>query len=499
MRLKSVIMTGGLAGAAFVIAGHAAAESAGAPSTNAQIRAQQAQIDYMKRQIQLMQDKLDQMQAATKATQQTVQATAAAIAQPAPRVTESATHRLAIESADGQYSIGLTGRLHLDIGDYANFDPKSKYVGPQDLNSGFDARRARIGVVGKVAGDWTYGLIYDFGNSADNTNAGIQTAQIAYSGFKDFSAEFGYSDTFFTLDGATPQVVAANVNTGDFRSNAGVRYMNDRFWLGAYFTGPKNGDVHNQGETIGAFQRATVQALQDPDYSLHLGVGVDEIIKAAYAGGATATAPSTNTFALSDQPDLRIDTTTLLNTGQLGSVGHPVTGGYIADVEAAGGIGSLFAQGEYFHYSIDRTGLKTAEFDGEYGEASYTLTGESRKYKKDSGAYSGIVPDHPFSLEEGTWGAFEVAGRVSYIDLTSNFTPGLPISSTSQPSAVNGGKQTSFTAGLNWYPNSYMRFMLDYVHVDFDKANPSTAGKALIGSPVGATMDAIALRSQVAW
>ena len=35
----------------------------------------------------------------------------------------------------------------------------------QDLNSGVNARRARIGVVGKFAGDWNYSLIFDFGGS----------------------------------------------------------------------------------------------------------------------------------------------------------------------------------------------------------------------------------------------------------------------------------------------------------------------------------------------
>jgi hypothetical protein len=42
-----------------------------------------------------------------------------------------------------------------------------------------------------------------------------------------------------------------------------------------------------------------------------------------------------------------------------------------------------------------------------------------------------------------------------------------------------------------------MRFMLNYVHADFDKANSSSSG--ILGAPIGATMDAIALRTQVAW
>jgi len=519
MQFKTLLVAGTIAGTALGTFGHASAASSSQATQDA-IKAQQAQIDYLKQQLELMSGKLQQLQAQEAAT-----AAKTAEAPPAPKVVQSASNKFSVESADGQYSIGLTGRIHADVGDYVNFDPKSKTSGPQNLNSGFNLRRARIGVTGKAAGDFTYTFIYDAGGSTDNTPAGIQTAQVGYTGIKNTVFEIGYSDTFFTLDEATssndvlfmerasPANVGTGVNTGDFRSNVGGRYFDDRLWVGAYFTGPMNTNVHNQGESIGAFQRATYQVLAEQDYSLHVGAGIDEIIKAPANGGSaasttstanlttgaitTTTNPNVATFALSDRPELRIDSTALLNTGQLGTAAHPVNGGYIADFELAGNYGPLFWQGEYLHYSIDRENLSTADFDGGYGEAAYTLTGESRKYNKASGAYGSIIPVHAFDPSQGYWGAWEIAGRVSYVDLTSNFQNGKVISSTSQPGAVNGGKQTSYTAGLNWYPNSYMRFMLNYIHTDFDKANSSSSG--IVGTPIGATMDAIALRTQVAW
>ena len=520
MQIKSILLAGTIVGVAF--AGPAFAKTAAAPSATvtaaaqtaaqvdamqAQISAMQAQVAYMKRALEIMQEKNPPN------------------APPAPKVVQSASNKFSMESADGQYSIGLTGRIHADIGDYVNYDRKSTLTSPANLNSGFNLRRARIGVTGKAAGDFTYGFIYDAGGTTDNTPTGIQTAQVGYTGIKNMILELGYSDTFFTLDEATssndtlfmerasPANVATGVNAGDFRSNAGARWFNDRLWAGAYFTGPANLQVHNQGESIGAFQRVAYQALSESDYNLHIGVGIDEIIKAPLNNGAAASTtsvadpltgkitttnnPVTNTFTLSDRPELRIDSTSFLTTGALGTiisgVSHPVSGGYIADVELAGEYGPLFAQGEYMHYSIDRDGLATANFDGGYGEVAYTLTGEARKYNKASGAYSGIVPAHAFAPNEGYWGAWEVAGRVSYVDLTSNFHAGQAIT----PDGVNGGKQTIFTAGLNWYPNSYMRFMVNYIHADYDKANSSSSG--ILGQQVGATIDAIALRTQVAW
>ena len=104
-------------------------------------------------------------------------ATPAAVAAPAippgvpvpqvPHIVETAGHRFGLESADGANSIYLTGRLHFDVGDYTDFHPQSKFAAVQDLNSGVNARWARLGVTGKFTTDWDCSLIYDFGGSTD--------------------------------------------------------------------------------------------------------------------------------------------------------------------------------------------------------------------------------------------------------------------------------------------------------------------------------------------
>jgi phosphate-selective porin OprO/OprP len=512
MSFHHALVCASLMGVVTVAATPCAAQ--GRPPVAAQIDQLQQQIQVLQQQsqqqIQALQKQLQDLQNQMNANQK-AQSAAAPAAPPtnappstaqlsAPRITQSAANRFGIESADGQYSIALTGRLHLDAGDYIRVHPDSRAAPVSNLSSGFNARRARIGVTGKALGDWTYTFIYDAGNSNDLTPRGIEYAQINYRGFKNTILDFGYSDTFFTLDEATssndimfmeravPTQIGTQFNTGDFRSNGGARFFNDRYWLGAYFTGPAQGQSHAQtAEQFGAYQRGTYQLLRGPDYSLHLGVAFSELLKAPNTGINTA-----NAITLSDTPDLRIDSTAILNTGPLGSVANPVTGGTVYNLETAAGYKNLFWQGEYFHYALDRRGLQQANFDGGYGQVGWTLTGESRKYIPDTGAYSAIIPDRPFSLAEGGWGAWELGARLSYIDLNGNFTAGLPLAS--QPSAVAGGKQTSFTLGLNWYVNSNIRFMLNYVHADIDKKSLTAPS-----NPVGATVDAIALRSQVAW
>jgi phosphate-selective porin OprO/OprP len=500
MSLRDALACAPLIGAATIAATPCAAQTRATPPVAQQIDQLQQQIQALQQQLQELQKQVNASQKAPSAAAPPPAAPPSTALESAPRVTQSKTNRFGIESADGQYSIALTGRLHLDAGDYIRVHPDSRAAPVSNLSSGFNARRARIGVTGKAFGDWTYTFIYDAGNSNDATPRGIEYAQINYRGFKNTVLDFGYSETPFTLDTATntndlmfmerstPTFIATTFNTDDFRSNVGVRYFTDRYWLGAYFTGPQQGQSHAQtAEQFGAFQRGTYQVLSAPDYSLHLGIGVDELLKVPNTGINTA-----NSITLNDTPELRIDSTPILDTGPLGSIANPVTGGTVYNFETAAGYKNFFWQGEYFHYALDRRGLPQANFDGGYGQVGWTLTGESRKYIPETGAYSAIIPDHPFSLSEGGWGAWELGARISYIDLNDNFTAGLPL--TSQPGAVSGGKQTSFTLGLNWYVNSNMRFMLNYVHADIDRKSVTAPS-----NPTGASVDAIALRSQVAW
>ena len=196
MSVRSLLAAGTIAGVA--LGGLGSASAATSQTTQDAIKAQQAQIDYLKQQLELVSDKLQQLQ-----VKQATEAKAVAAKAPAPRITQNpTTSKFAIESADGQYSIGLTGALQGDVGYYPGFDAKSK-IGPQNLNSGFNARRARIGVTGKAAGDFTYTFIYDAGNSSDATPKGIENASVNYVGIKGVSIDFGYANQLFTLDQST--------------------------------------------------------------------------------------------------------------------------------------------------------------------------------------------------------------------------------------------------------------------------------------------------------
>lgn len=422
-----------------------------------------------------------------------------------PKVTESATHRFTLSSPDNAWTLAPTGRIHFDFGGFVS--QKSELAtGPASvanrLTSGVNARRARVGITGKAMNDFTYTIILDAGGGGGDSTASINEARIGYTGIKNTVLEMGYGSQYFTMEEATssndivflerstPTTVASSVNSGDPRAAAGFRtWEPNKWWFGAYVTAGVPNTPHggiNRG--FGAYERATYQIVQSDLRSLHVGVGAAQVFKAQDDAAGTF-----GTYTFSDRPENRIDGTSLISTGALGTVANPVTGIQVYSAELAGTYGNFFAQSEYFHYSVDRRGKSNAKFDGGYLLASYTFGGR-RAYNSASGSYGGVNPVTPFSPSTGGMGAFEIAARVSYINLTDQYASGR--TAAFQPNAVNGGQQTNVTVGLNWFWNSNMLWKLNYIHSNIDKTNNVTTG-GVFPTRAGIKTDAIVGRFQV--
>lgn len=507
-----------------------------------------AEIALLKQQLRLMEQKLDKLQKQTTAnTTAAASASASAKAENAKSAIANANaafptkgpvapiiagavvtmpnNRPTICTTDGENCISLTSRVHWDVGGY-DYRPNSAATSPQKLDSGENVRRARIGILGKFFGDWNYALIYDFGGTSDGFGgtgaagatsvgflpgggtSGIENAYLSYTGFKPFGGkmaiEGGIMDLPWTLDEATSSndilfmerasagVAATNIAAGDFRSTVGSRWWNDQFWVGAYMTGPSSGAIHSASSTspagmseqYGAVVRAAGQIVSGKDYSVHLGGDAEFLIQPPrnLVTGA-------QTLTLSDRPELRIDPTTLVSTGAIANV----SGAQVYGVEAAATYQSLYVQGEYYWFNIDRTantglppiGASHLNFDGGYAEASYVLTGETHKYNTATASYGGVAPLRPFSWQSGDWGAWEIAGRFSTLNLNDQLATA---------AGIAGGRQNIYTAGLNWYVNGNVRFMFNYLHGDISKQASSTSGVN-----AGSTFDAFAMRTQVAF
>jgi phosphate-selective porin OprO and OprP len=475
-------------------------------------------------------------------------------------------YHFGFSDATGDNTVELFGRLQVDTGGYTGYNPAPMTLDRKGLSDGIDLRRARFGVIGTFMSDWHYAFVYDFGNTADSNNldnalanansstspttsnnflSGIENAFITYNGFYSHgqqfpvAIDFGIMDVPWTLEEATSsndlmflerssaQVIATTFGGGDFRSAFGARSNNDRYWLGAFLTGPDAGALHTAGAScntgttavtagtpcvtsaqmtglgpqLSFLARGGYQLVQEKNATFHIGFNYANMF-------APRTGANLDAIQLTDRPELRIDPTTFLNTGNI-----PASGGQVYGVEVAASYYNFFAQGEYYHYVIDtRAGVPalpgnlqggvpgpTLNFDGGYLQASYSIGG-TRHYDPTRGAYTGVIPEAPLAPGSAGWGALELAGRYTIVNLNSPdlttavlgpaySTPGVFTGGTT---TYGGGKETTYGIGLNWYPNNNMKFMLDYEHVVVD--NPQFFNGA---NYRGATIDWIAARSQL--
>jgi phosphate-selective porin OprO/OprP len=491
-----------------------------------------AEIAALKRQLQLLEAKLDKLQKQTDARPPApprapaagpyaaVPVKGAAAAPHPDAIVLMPNNRPTICTYDQQNCVAITGRIHYDMGGY-DYHPDTRSTVPQRLDDGVNLRRARIGVVGKFMSDWNFALIYDFGGSSDGFGgtasaggvpvgflpggavSGIENAYISYTGLKPgggtLAVEAGVMDVLWSLDESNSSndipfmersaalLTATNIAANDFRSVAGARWFNNVFWAGAYATGPTTGAIHSASsinppgttEQFGTVARMAGQVVSGENYSVHVGGGVEFLLDPPHN-----LVTNTQTLTINDRPELRIDPTAIVSTGAMAGV----SGAKVYSAEAAATYGPLYLQGEYFWFDIERkflTNLPSVRFEGGYAEAAFALTGETRAYLPASSSYGGLIPKNPFSLTGGGWGAWEIALRYSTINLNDQLA---------QANGVAGGRQTIYTAALNWYISRNVRVMLDYLHGNITKqASPTNF------TDTGAKFDAVAMRTQVAF
>ena len=93
---------------------------------------------------------------------------------------------------------------------------------------------------------------------------------------------------------------------------------------------------------------------------------------------------------------------------------------------------------------------------GYMAQASYLLTGEDA-------SYGWVKPRHVFDPRNGTWGAFELAARISNTSADPRqFRLGYVSANTSAKTA------TEYAAGINWYLNSNIKWQFDYARTFFN-------------------------------
>ena len=128
----------------------------------------------------------------------------------------------------------------------------------------------------------------------------------------------------------------------------------------------------------------------------------------------------------------------------------------VCNVEAGASLGRVALQSEARVAVVeDDTGL-TNTFPGAYVHMRYVLTGEAIPFNRKDAVFGRLQPRCPLDTECGAWGAWELAVRLSHLDLNGENRPG------------PGLRLTDTTFGLNWYVNHNTKFQFHWIHADLN-------------------------------
>jgi phosphate-selective porin OprO/OprP len=382
--------------------------------------------------------------------------------------------------SSGTPTFKLGGQFVID-GLWFNQNSRSR-AAVGDIDDAFDFRRARLYGSGEAYEIFSYTMGFDFAQGTA-TN-GRPTFLDNWVQIKDLpwvnNLRIGHFFEPFSLERSTSNrnVSFMERSLGDALAparNTGLMFFNQTedeslFWALGTFRGNSDNFGDDEGDQEG--QTIDTRIVYRPFYDeatngrsmLHLGYAYS--FRGA-ADGVIQFRSRPEAFGHSDSES----TTTpyFADTGVI-NANHTQLHG----LEMVWVNGPLSIQGEYMAAAVDRSDGRDVTFHGGYIYASYFLTGEHRPYNRASATMDRLVPINNFVRLPGTsgpliqgYGAWELAARLSQIDLTNQ--------------DIQGGRSTDMTIGLNWYLTPYNRMKFNYILAHRDQTGDGGSNTSIFG------------------
>jgi len=424
-----------------------------------------------------------------------------------------------LESANGNNSISLTGRMHLDYR-HNNMDLYASDFNDRDSATGADnieLRRARLGVKGKFAKDFNYEIVGNLPGTAT-----VDVAFVDYAKYSEVKLRLGRFKQPFNLEELTSS------NNIDFMERSYVNQLAPAKKNGAMIFGePKTGFTYalsaysmndteqdSKNDKMSFAGRSTLnfgELLGNKTMVAHIGMAgfdAEYNVTPTSSSGVSATQTTTNASILA----FRTPGRGLSNifAAQIGGVANSLSGqsfnanstsqvkSSAVGIEGAFAVNNIKVQGEYARAGVKGTTGTTGDVldlnaDVFYGEVMYLATGETYAGAYKGGAFGSIKPTNNFDRDKNQWGAWEFGLRaekytVDDISLTAGSGgAGQGVGATrvrgatscengaggnQTASAINGCKasSTTYTAGIKWILNPNAMVKLNYSRTNFGYA-----------------------------
>lgn len=400
--------------------------------------------------------------------------------------------------------IRLSGFFQLDDGLYSQNAVARAYFG--DMQDGIGFRRARLQAIGKLTEFTAFTIEMDFAQQGRPSFVDVwgEQAELPFFGtirigqfrqpgtmdswtsirhlnFLERSAAFTALDPFRRV-GVMAYGLSENERTSWAYSIYGTGLT---FWNGnanVYKTFGDNKFGTQIGDNGGVSFSSRVTHLLHYDepsegrYLLHVGAG----FLYSQIGGEGTTGPSAKTYNAHTFPEFFIGD---LAGGGLTVAGTPLvldTGRFLANdfslyhLELAFNRGQFNFQSEVMLEPVNQFGGPTLLQTGAYMQCGYFLTGEHADYLKQAGVFDyNVNPFTPFfgtgrRGRMGGWGAWELAFRWTYVDMTCrDLNPAnqrANLDPLRKPPPTQFGTLNETTLALNWWWNRSMRVQLNWIH-----------------------------------
>ena len=366
-------------------------------------------------------------------------------------------------SPDGQFSFGLHGRIQYDFSSTYG----SRFKGNNDLNSrnitGTEFRRIRLDAEGQLGSVGGMPILYkseiDFAGDSTgirdmylSTKKKFQLGQgVVYLGSK-------FADT--GLDGRTSSkwiwfternTVANGIGAAPGAYNVGAEgefYGNNDWHYSLAVTKGSTSDSNDSSDNLLVRSRAHWDPINTGSTILHVGVNgyyqnLNQDRQDVYSDNTSIGGHYNGNLRI-ESPTVNANTSTAYG------------------FELAGLTGPLAAGAEYARRQVNgRNDNPNLDYYAYSGQVGYSITGEQFGYSTKQGTWT--HPDVAHPIDQGGWGAWQIMARYEAINFNDD-------------GSYAGGTGHGTTLGLSWYPNAYVRGLLDVTNWQTNNRVPLAGG-----------------------
>ena len=347
---------------------------------------------------------------------------------------EHPIHSLLMEKESPLLGIRWSGELFGDLP-----------VGDEPAGAEPTLRRAKLKFQRSLGTAWQIRLAADY-----NPGGKLELSDnyVVYTGWKTALVKLGVADPPFSLEsvsaaaGRTFMEPALPVAALSERKGGGVKLLKrtPKSILNASLLlfSPQQDGLSDSGQALVLHYVHSPVAIGRQD-NLHLGGSLSYRVNA-----------DEEDTRFRSRPEVATANTFFVDTGEIEGASEVLRGG----LEANRVQGRFSWQTELLASRVERRTGDAVRFWGAYLFASWFLTADSRNYDFGQGEFVPVKVASP--VGSGGWGALELAVRASTVDL--------------QDGDIEGGSQSNFSLGLNWYLDDHIRIMGNVVKVlDVDR------------------------------